>query len=376
MTKKIFITIGVIAVVAIGVLFILNKGDKKHEIINIGAILPMTGDLANYAISLKKGMDLAVEEINSKGGINNALLNVIYEDDKGEAKNAISAYRKLVDIDKVQMVIGGMFSVSTFAIAPLAEKEHKVLLSPTASAIELTTAGDYIFRIYPSDIYDGIFLSEFAAKSLSARKIAIAFEQVASITAISNRFKENFEALGGIVVFFEGYNSDIKDFSSILKKIDNIKPDLVFIPGNINSMANFLIQAKKLNIKYQYLTISTFYDPKIIELAKDATEGILFSSPMFDPNSENKEVKLFVQLYQTKYNATADILGGYGYDVVNIAGKSLQNGNIADAIKNNLYQIKDFPGVTGTTTFNSNGDVDKELRIMTVKGGKFEPYIK
>jgi branched-chain amino acid transport system substrate-binding protein len=376
MTKKIFVTIGVIVVVAIGVLVWTNKTDKQQETVRIGAVLPLTGDMASYSAPLKRGMDLAVKEINCKGGINNAQLQVIYEDDRGEAKTAISAYRKLVDTDKVPMVIGGMFSVSTFAIAPLAEKEHKVLLSPTASAIELTTAGDYIFRIYPSDIYDGIFLAQFAYNELQAKKVAVIYEQVASVVAIANKFKSDFESFDGEIVTFDGYNSDVKDFSSVIKKVSNANPDIVFIPGNLNPMANLLIQTKQLGLKKQFLTISTIYDNKIFELAKEAAEGVLFSSPMFDPTSNISEMTNFVTLYKKQYNAEPDILGGYGYDVVKIAATALQNGIKPEQIKKSLYQIKDYHGVTGNTTFDNNGDVSKELKIMKVENGAFVPYAK
>lgn len=376
MAKKIFITIGVISIIAIGLFIYLNKANNKQEVITIGAVLPLTGNMASYSAPLKRGMDLAVEEINRKGGINNVKLQIIYEDDKGEAKTAISAYRKLVDIDNVPMVIGGMFSVSTFAIAPLAEKEHIVLLSPTASAIELTTAGDYIFRIYPSDIFDGIFLAQFAHEGLKAAKVAVIYEQVASVVAIANKFKSDFEYFGGQIVSFDGYNSDVKDFSTIIKKVSNTNPDIIFIPGNLNPMANLLIQAKRLGFQKQFLTISTFYDNKIFELAKDATEGVLFSSPMFDPTSNTPEMVDFVTLYKKQYNIEPDILGGYGYDVVNISAIALQNVAEPKKIKSSLLQIKDYPGVTGNTTFDSNGDVSKELKIMKVKNGAFVPYTK
>lgn len=362
--------------VALLFLFALSSCKDKRDVITIGAILPLTGDMASYSAPLKRGMDLAIQEINNKGGINNVELEIIYEDDRGEAQTAISAYRKLVDIDNVPMVIGGMFSVSTFAIAPLAEREQKVLLSPTASAIEITDAGDYIFRIYPSDIFDGVFLAQFAYNDLQARKVAIIYEQVASVVAITNKFKSDFEILGGEIVSFDGYNSDNKDFSSIIKKVSNANPDIVFIPGNLNPMSNLLIQAKQLGLQRQFVTISTFYDNKILELAKDATEGVLFSSPMFNPESDAPEIMEFVTLYKDRYGIDPDILGGYGYDVVKIAAMALQNGTEPEMVKNSLYQITDYPGITGSTTFDRNGDVTKELKIMKVENGAFVPYIE
>ena len=377
MKKKTLLWILLIVIVAIGSYFVWNSQSKKtaqdKEVVKIGAVLPLTGEMASYAIQLKKGMDLAVELNNSNSS--NTKIEVIYEDDKGEAKNAVSAYRKLVDQDNVQIIIGGMFSSSTFAMTPLAEKDKRVLLSPTASAIELTEAGDYFFRIYPSDSYDGIFLANFVNKQIKAKRVAIIYEQIASITAIVDKFKYIFETGGGEVVLISGYNTNVNDFRSILRSIKSKNPDLIFIPGNLNSMSSLLIQAKQLNLETKFLSISTFYDPKILELTKDASEGVMFSTPMFNINdTKSEEIQGFAKKYLNKYGVEADILGGYGFDVINITLKSLRNGNNSDSIKNSLYNISNFPGVTGNTTFDENGDVIKELKIMIVKNGKFEAF--
>lgn len=99
MKKSSIIVIVLIVIISIGTIFYFKiRNSDNVSTIKIGAVLPLTGDMSSYATSLKKGMDLAIEEINSNGGIDNKKLLVVYEDDKGEAKNAVSAYRKLVDL--------------------------------------------------------------------------------------------------------------------------------------------------------------------------------------------------------------------------------------------------------------------------------------
>lgn len=371
MKKKNFIFIGIALVVVLVGLFVWDNNKKSDDTILIGAILPLTGDQSNYAIQLKKGIDLAVELNNQKSS---RKIRIMFEDDQGDAKKAVSAYRKLVDVNNVQMIIGGMFSSSTLAIAPAAEKDRRVLLSPTASAIDITTAGDYIFRIYPSDEYDGFFLANYACESLDAKNIAILYEQVASVSAISDKFHRIFTSKGGNIVYESGYPSDMSDFTSILMKTKQVNPDLVFIPGSIIPVSTILNQARNMGANFQFLTISTVFDPKIIELSKSSSEGLLFSAPMYDPNGTSPEMKLFSQQYQMKYGVEPDILGGYGYDVVNIAIKAMSNGTTADSIKKTLYTISDYPGVTGTTTFDKNGDVVKEMKMMTIKNSQFVPF--
>lgn len=347
---------------------------KDGNEIRIGAILPLTGDNGTYGVLLKRGMDLAVDEINSHGGVNGKKLMVIFEDSQADSSKAVSAFNKLVTVDKVPMVIGDMFSSSTLAIAPIAEKNKIVLMSPTASAIELTNAGDYVFRIYPSDSYDGMYLANYLWNRLQVKTASILYLQVASISALTQVFKERFELLGGKILSVESYKEGDTDFRSLLLKAKNAEPEIIFIPGYLREMAMMLRQAKELGIKKPFLSISTFFDPKILTLASDAAEGVLFSSPAFDPSSNLPEIKKFVNMFEAKYNEIPNILAGYGYDVVNITFSALKSINnvTSDNIKAALYNINNYPGVTGKTAFDSNGDVVKELRMMQVKNTSFE----
>ena len=365
--------------VVLAVVFSLPACSKKSESkeIKIGAILPLSGDNATYGTALKRGMDLAIDSINARGGINGKKLIVIFEDSQGEPSKGVTVFNKLTKVDKVPMIIGDMFSAGTLAIAPIAEKQKVVLLSPTASAVDLTNAGDYIFRIYPSDSYDGTYLADFARTRLNANTVSIIYLQVTSIAAVSQVFKEKFESLGGKILSTESYKEGDTDFKSQLLKANSVNPDIIFIPGYLREMALQLKQAKELGIRKPFLSISTFYDSKIFELSGDASEGVLFSSPAFDTSSAVPEIVKFVTLYKSRYNnQIPDILSGYGYDVVNIAAHAFTTAtNItSENIKASLYQIKNYPGVTGKTSFDANGDVIKELRIMQVKNGKFVPY--
>jgi branched-chain amino acid transport system substrate-binding protein len=349
-----------------------KKGAKE---IKIGAIVPLTGDNAVYGIALKKGMDLGLEEINSYGGINGKKLTLIFEDDQAEPQKGVNAFIKLTKVDKVPMVIGAMFSAVTLAIAPIAEQQKTVLLSPTSSAVDITNAGDYIFRIYPSDSFDGVFLADFAVNNLKAKTTSILYIQVTSVSAIVKVFKERFQENGGKILDEEVYAEGATDFRTQLVKIKKSDPDIIFLPGYLREMAIQLTQAKELGIKKPILTISTFYDSRIFDLAKDATEGVIFSTPFFDPESQTPVVKQFVDSFTKKYGEKPNIWAGYGYDAVKISALALQKGGTqSNQIKEELYKIKDFPGVTGTTTFDKNGDVIKELRVLKATKREFILY--
>lgn len=373
--KKILTIFIVIVALAIAVVFVMNRSKTDGEEINIGAILPLTGDAGSYGTALKKGMDVAIDGINALGGINGKKLVVVFEDSQADPAKAVSAFNKLRSVDRVPMVLGDMFSSGTLAIAPIAERNKIVLLSPTASAVDLTKAGDYIFRIYPSDTYDGTYLAQFARDKAHAKTVAIVSMQVASIAAVVQVFQSEFEKDGGKVVCSESYKEGDTDFRSQLTKAKVSSPDIIFIPGYLKEMANLLKQAKELGIKTPFLSISTFADPKILSLAGNAAEDVKFSSPAFDTKSTSREMQTFVQMFRKNYNEEPDILSGYGYDVINIAAQALRSSGefTPTSIKQALYGITDYPGVTGKTTFDSNGDVVKELRMMSVKNGTFVP---
>ena len=373
--KKFWIWTALAVVAAVVIAVVGTRRGGSSGDIRIGAVLPLTGDAASYGTSLKRGMDFAVLEINRQGGISGRKLAIIFEDSQADPSKAVSAFNKLVAADRVPMVIGDMFSASTLALAPIAENKKVVLLSPTASAVELTAAGDYIFRIYPSDTYDGNFLARYITERLKARNVAILYLQVASISALVGVFEKEFSSHGGNIVFTEAYQEGAIDFRSQLLKARKADPDLIFFPGYLREMAMLLRQARELGVSKPFVTISTFFDPKVLELAGDCAEGVLFSAPFFDPTSSKPEEQKFCHGFHEQYNQPPDILAGYGYDAVNIAAEALRRSDTftSDGIKNALYTIKDYPGVTGQTSFDANGDVVKSMRIMQVRNGKFVP---
>ncbi|MFA6269497.1 MAG: ABC transporter substrate-binding protein, partial [archaeon] len=180
MNKKILtggvIALIVLAIIAIGFNVTQINGNftaGAKETIKIGYLGPLTGDMASIGEGQLKAVLLAVDEINSKGGINGAKIELIAEDGTCDGKAAITAMTKLVEVDNVKYVVGGQCSSETIAAAPLAEKNKVLLLSPLSSNPNITTMGDYIFRNYPSDSYQGKIAAEYVANTMHLKKAAI-----------------------------------------------------------------------------------------------------------------------------------------------------------------------------------------------------------
>ncbi|MCD6099653.1 MAG: ABC transporter substrate-binding protein, partial [Candidatus Marinimicrobia bacterium] len=210
--KKIWIGIGIAVVVILVAVFFGTQTKKGPEVIKIGAILPLTGGAGKYGEDAKLGIELAVEENNAKGGIKGKLIKVIFEDDQSNPQQTVSAFRKLITVHGVPVIIGAMTSSSALAVAPIAEQNRVVLISPSASAPVLSDAGDFVFRNELSDAYGGVVQAELTWKKLRIKKVAIIYINNDYGVGVKDAFEKTFKKLGGEIVDSESFEPDAQDF--------------------------------------------------------------------------------------------------------------------------------------------------------------------
>ena len=369
--KKIWIGVIIIAAVALSLLLIVTQVKKESEEIRIGAILPLTGDAAIYGVEMKKGISLAVEELKE---IDKLGIKVIYEDDQGVPRNAVSAAQKLITQDKVQVIISSLSSI-TLALAPIAQKNRIVLISPSASAPAITNAGDFVFRVWPSDIFEGGVMSEFAFNTLKMRNIAILYVNNDYGKGLEQVFTKKFEELGGNIIISEGYEFGATDFRTQIIKIKARKPEAIYIVGYWKEIIQYLKQARELNFRTQILSAICFKEPEILKFAGEEAGGAIFTGPFYDPQRKEKIVQDFVTKYEKKFNEEPGIWAAHSYDAMKIIGLAIKSGGTtATEIQKSMSKIKNFMGVTGMMSFDENGDVIKTIKIYTVKNKQFVPW--
>jgi len=370
--KKTWIGIIIGVAVVLAAVFIFTQTVTESEKIKIGAILPLSGSGAKYGEEAKNGINLAVMQINTSGGVNNKEIKIIYEDDQGKSSGAINAFNKLVTVNKVPVVIGPMYSSTVLSVAPIAEEKKVVLFTPSGSSPEITQAGDYVFRNWPSDTFEGSEMANFAYEQLDLQKAAILTVNIDYGTGLTEVFKNKFTALGGQVLAIEKYDQGDTDFRSQLTKIKATKPDVLYLPGYYTEIALILKLAKELGFDTKYLSCVGFDNPKAIELAGEAAEDVIFARPAYDPNSEDEVVSGFVESFKGEYNTIPGTYAAHAYDALNILIIAIKRGGYeAEDIKDVLYNVQNFNGVTGSTSFDKNGDVIKSIQIMTVRKGHF-----
>jgi len=360
--KKIFIVILVFS-------FILScKNDKanktKNEIIKIGAILPLTGSLATYGQSGKEGMTIALDEFNTEFPNK---VKLVLEDDKGSVKDGISAVNKLITNDKVQIIMGAMSSGVTLGIAPILEKNKIVLVSPTSTASEVTNAGDYIFRVCVSDVYEGKAMANYVCDSLKYKNLGVVYINNDYGVGLKNNFIKGITTNNKTVDFEQGYDPKTTDFKTIIQKLKEAKVDLLYIVAQKEQL-NFFKNCKELDYKPQFIGSTMIEDKELLGELQSFLKGTKYTYRSYDPNSKQKVSSNFVTKYKAKYNKIPDFYAASVYDATRLILYTVSKVNYTgDDMKTFLYNIKDYEAVTGVISFDENGDVTQGFTIKEVK---------
>lgn len=363
-------SISIAVMLALFVVFV-DSCKKKEEEIKIGAVLVLTGPDAKAGNSAKRGIEMAVEEINSEGGVNSLKITVVYEDDQGDPQKASNAVLKLINVDEVPVIIGPMWSTSVLAISKIAEEKQVVILSPTASAPSITEAGDFIFRNTYSDVYEGTKDAEYAYNELGYRKSGIIYINLDAGIEIANVFEKRFEELGGKVLVKENYNPDTTDFRSLLTKFRAKDIEFIYLMG-YNEIGQLIKQARELGLKLPFISTIMFEISDVVATAGDAAEGTVYSFPSYDPQKGGNLVYSFAKKYEQKYGELPDPEAAFSYDAMKILALAISEaGTDPIKIKNELYNIQNYKGVTGKTSFDENGDVTKPIGFKILLDGEY-----
>ncbi len=370
------IRIGVLAVTGIlllGVIVIYATKDRQDGIV-IGAIMPLTGDAATYGVAIKQGIELALDKVNAAGGIDGQPISAMFDDTKAMPKEGVAAAQKLISVNHVNVIIGAVASSVTLAVAPIAERSHVVLLSAASSSPKITSAGNYIFRNYPSDELEGRLVAEFAVQHnyKTAAVLTINNDYGNGLNPI---FVRSYSDLKGNVLLNDRFPEGATNLRTLLTKVKQLTPQCVFIVGYGKELGTLVKQAKEIGLKTQFLSTVNFYDSQTLIIGGTAAEGVIFSSPVFDTRSAESHVVAFVSAFKSRFGKDPDVWSAHGYDALLLIAEAMRrSGTDADSIKEGLYSIRDFPGVSGLTSFDRNGDVLKEARFLTVKSGAFVPF--
>ena len=346
-----------------------DSEDNKSPI-PIGAFLSLTGPDAAFGISTKKGLQLAVNQINENGGINGRELKLIIKDDGGKIDRAIKKVNELADKDNVLAILGQAASQLSLAAAPIAQEKQIPMISPSSTNPRVTEVGNYVFRVCFIDPFQGYVMAKFARNRLKVKKVAVLRDRKSEYSmGLAEYFTKTFQKLGGEIVAEEEFASGDLDFQEQLKRIHSLSPTAIFIPAYYTEVALIAHQVRQMGIKAHLLGGDGWDSGALFEMARESVNGSYFSSH-FTSESKEPQVKEFVKLYRSKYEERPDGFAAMAYDATNILAEALKSAKTItrNHIRKKIATTKNFPGVTGTITLNSQRNAEKPAVIFKIDG--------
>lgn len=348
-----------------------GSGNANSDTITIGQIGPITGNYAIYGISTFNGVELAMEQF---GDINGKKVVASTIDDQGNPADAINAYSKLVDGEKVSAIIGGVTSGSTSAIVEASKANNTPMVTPTATLDSITSLGTNIFRACFKDSYQGNVMAEYAKDKLNAKTAAIIYNNSSDYSSgLYEAFKETFEANGGTIVAVEAYSDSDVNFKVQLSKIQSANPDVVFAPDYYEKIALLAKQVRDTGITATLLgpdgwdgVLELVTDPEVLNNS--------YISNAFSVDDPSESVQKFIKDYEAKYGETPNGFAASGYDAAMVMLEALKvadtNGELNnEGIIKALHETN-VEGINGTIKFDENRDAIKGAVIIEYKDGK------
>lgn len=339
--------------------------------VRVGVFMSLTGSTANFGISSVNGIKLAADEVNAAGGINGKQVELLVQDDRSDANEAATIVTKFVTQDQVHAILGEVASSRSIAAAPIAQNAKIPMLTPSSTNPEVTRKGDYIFRSCFIDPVQGAAIAQFAAKSLGAKSAAIMVDRKNDYsTGLEKVINETFTRMGGTIVAVQSYQEGDQDFNAQLTSLKGMNPEVIFVPGYYNDVGLIAKQAREKGITVPLIGGDGWDSVQLYAIGGSALNGSYFTNH-YSPYDTDPKVQKFVNDYKARHGDLPDALAATAYDAARIMfdaikrAKSLSGADIRDA----LAATKDFPGVTGTVTFNENRDAVKPIVMIEIKDG-------
>jgi len=346
----------------------------------VGVSGPLTGQDAQYGEQWQRGFELALEDINSTGGIKGRPLAIDFEDSRSDPRQSIAIAQKFVSNPQVLMELGDFSSAASMAASPIYQRGKLVQFGFTNSHPDFTKGGDYMWSTAITQAEEQPLLAHYAVKRLGFKKVAILYLNSDWGQTSKNILAKTLLADGAQVVAAEGYQPTDKDFRSTLVRINEAKPDSIILISYYADGAQIVRQARSSGLKQPIAAVGSIYSPKFLELAGDAANGVYTQSNFF-PHDLHPYAQQFVTRYEAKYHVEPGFFGARAYDALMVAAYVFREASADNrpAVRDEIAKIDNVPSVIyDKIKFDPNsrrvaGAVTIDLQVV---GGKFALWDK
>ena len=343
------------------------------ETIKLGVVGPLTGGYANYGLSVQHGAQLAVDEINVAGGVNGKQLELSAQDSQGDPESAVAAYGKLMDWG-INVFLGGVLSGETASVVAAAKADDMFIMETTGSADKCIDGNDKAFRICFYDSYQGTAAADYLKDNALADEVGVFYQSDNDYSAgLYNAFVAECEKTGVTIKETQTFTTATNtDFSTQVNALVNSGVKVVFIPIYAEEASTFLTQAKGKFAEDVYFFGADGLDGILGKVSQDVTiaDNVLMMTP-FAADSAAANVQAFVSAYQANYNATPDQFAADAYDAVYVVKAAVEaaGGSTSGAELAAVMTSLTVEGVTGTMTWNADGNTNKAASAILYKNG-------
>jgi branched-chain amino acid transport system substrate-binding protein len=360
---------------ALTALLALAACTRESDAIKIGHYASLTGKDAAFGVATRKGILLAVEEINARGGVLGRPLEYHVEDVQSKQGESATAVKKLISRDKVVAILGGNPSANSLEAGPVCQNARIPMMAISSTNPKVTEIGDYIFRICFIDPFQGAVLAKFARESLHAQRVALLTSVNSPYSVgLSSVMRERFTALGGAIVAEQRHNEGDKDFRAQLTAIKAAKPDVIAATGFYSEAALICKQARDLGLDIPIIGGDGWEAPQLVELGGAAVEGTYYCT-YFSADNQEPVVQAFVKRYQARWNQEKpEGVSALGYDAMYLIADAMKRAGVISGpkLRDAIAATKDFAGVTGQTTIDEHRNSAKTAVMLAVRHGRSE----
>ncbi len=370
-----FWQLGLAVILIIGGLLACGPQTSQEAEIRIGLIIPLSGDLA--PIIGQPTVDaarLTVQMVNDAGGLDvggrKQKVVLIIEDNRDRPDGAVAAARKLIALENVVAIVGPRLSRNAIPAAKVAEESHIPMISPTSTNPETTAGKQYVFRASFIDPFQGRVMANFAIEEFGAQKAAVLYDVASDYNkGLPETFKQVFEEANGQVVAFETYTTGEQDFSRQLARIQDGEPEVLFLPNYPNEVPLQAQQARQMGIK-AIIIGGDAWDAELFSRYSELDEA--FFSTHWHPDMADKQAQAFIETYRQTYKREPNEKEALTFDAFGLIFQAIQNQRQADpeSIRNGLYNLEQYRGITGIIEYEDSGDPVKSAAILLIKEGQ------
>lgn len=332
----------------------------------IGATLPLSGDLATYGNLIRSGIELAVEDLKAEG----ISIKPFFEDTPLAGAQIIPSLNRLLQRNKVQGIAGNFSNIGMAAMASTLQ-EKKIPSFHTAAADPLIVdAGSYIVTTNVRIKDEASHMADYIYDSLSLKKAAVLSINTNFGQAYRIYFIERFKSLGGTITADETFELSDADYRTQLSKIKNSNADALYLGGFGRFLGEAMKEAREVGISSPFFSVYESEDSSVVTAAGKSSDGLRY----FVTTSVSSSPKFasFRERFMKRWNQEPGTFASNSYDATMILGHALSKCNgESDCALNEIYNTKDYQGISGTFTIESDGATRKNFILREVKEGKF-----